>query len=357
MAQNNRVVNAFDDEMYAKEFNATINFVFNVFSSIVGNIASNVAPLTAGLLPAYLTYRHIFETLGYDAWVAWAGAITVEFLGLGSGNELMKIWFHNNFIAKTKEEKLPLLNAGVAVTWYILIMVVFNVIMEAYPESKVWKITAIALFATLALPGYMLVSGRTLRIQMEQNAEQLAFLQAEDERIADENRVANERFAIEHADESEQALARIRLEDARLQAAAELHAKLEMQKLKHQQKMDRIAIDLEREREQTSRKALELSESFRNDTETFRKFPKEQLDGSVTFGKLPTDWRSLRPTLDVSGLEFWASINPTQVKELSAQYQVDVKTITNWRSRSIAELESLRQNPANAGEFEDVPNG
>lgn len=336
--------NAFDDEQFAKEANASIDLVFNIFSSIVGNIASNLAPLTAGILPAYLTYHHIRFTLEYDPWVAWAGAITVEFLGLGSGNELMKIWFHNKHIAKVPEEKLPLLNAGISTTWYVLIMVIFNVILEADPESSFWRITAIALFATLALPGYMLVSGRTLRIQMEQNAERIAFEQAEAQRIADENRVAQERYALEHAQNAAQAIASQQAENERLQKAAELDAQLKIQEMKHRQKMEKIALELRLEEERTSRKALELSETSRNDAETFRNFPKGQTDGSESFGNLPTDWRSLRPTLGTDGLKFWASINPTQVKELSATYKVDVKTITNWRSRSIAELEAMQQN-------------
>jgi hypothetical protein len=146
----------------AEMVNEAIDVVFDWFSSIVGNIASNIAPLLAGILPAYMTWHHIDTVLQYPEWVAWAGAGLVEFLGLGAGQEIMEVWSHNRKY-KDAKAKMPFLNSGAAAAWYILIMVVFNVILEAQPNSMFWKIFAQALFATLAIAGYALFSAKTLR--------------------------------------------------------------------------------------------------------------------------------------------------------------------------------------------------
>jgi hypothetical protein len=121
-----------------------------------------MAPLLAGILPAYLTWNHIINVLHYPDWVAWAGAGLVEFLGLGAGQEIMEVWNHNRKY-KDAKAKMPFLNSGAAAVWYILIMVVFNVVLEAAPNSMFWKIFAQALFATLAIAGYALYSAKTLR--------------------------------------------------------------------------------------------------------------------------------------------------------------------------------------------------
>ncbi len=146
----------------AEKLNETIDLVFDWFSAIIGNIASNLAPLLAGILPAYMTWHHIVTVLLYPEWVAWAGAGLVEFLGLGAGQEIMEVWNHNRKY-KDAKAKMPFLNSGAAAAWYILIMVVFNVILEAQPHSNFWKIFAQALFATLAIAGYALFSAKTLR--------------------------------------------------------------------------------------------------------------------------------------------------------------------------------------------------
>jgi len=69
-------------------------------------------------------------------------------------------------------------------------MVSFNVILEAQPNSVFWKIVSIALFATLAIPAYTLVAGKTLRMEWKNER-----TQALAERRA--NR-ANERTSAEH---------------------------------------------------------------------------------------------------------------------------------------------------------------
>lgn len=228
------IPNEFDRRELSDVANDAINFVFDTFSNVVGNIASNVAPLTAGLLPAYLTYTHIADVLTYDTWVAWAGAITVEFLGLGAGNELMKVWHHNKYVAEKETDRLPVLNATLAAAWYILIMIVFNIILEAAPNSMSWRIAAVALFATLAVPGYMLVAGRTLRIQWQKQTEA---------RLAETNEL---KVRLEENEaEAELEIERLRMANERELKVAEFQAKKEMADLRHRQKMEALAYEHE----------------------------------------------------------------------------------------------------------------
>lgn len=144
--------------------NRLVDILFDFLSSVIGNFASNIVPLLAGILPAYLTWSHIVNVLDFPNWVGLAGAGVIEFIGLGAGNELMKVWNHNRKY-KDRTNQMPMFAPFLTAFWYVAIMVAFNVILEAQPNSTFWKIVSIALFATLAIPAYTLVAGKTLRME------------------------------------------------------------------------------------------------------------------------------------------------------------------------------------------------
>lgn len=144
--------------------NQLVDMFFDFLSSVIGNFSSNVVPLLAGILPAYLTWKHITGVLMFPFWVGLAGAGVIEFIGLGAGNELMKVWNHNRRYNDEKN-KMPILAPTLTAFWYVGIMITFNVILEAFPTSVFWKIVSVALFATLAIPAYALVAGKTLRTE------------------------------------------------------------------------------------------------------------------------------------------------------------------------------------------------
>lgn len=77
-------------------------------------------------------------------------------------------------------------------------------------------------------------------------------------------------------------------------------------------------------REKRSESSRKVSESFRNTSE-----------GSET---LPKDWRKLRPVLSETEVANLASLDTAGVKELSHRYQVEEKTIYNWRLYARKEL-------------------
>ena len=156
----------------SESINRFVDILFDFLSSVIGNFASNIVPLLAGILPAYLTWSHIVNVLGFPNWVGLAGAGVIEFIGLGAGNELMKVWNHNRKY-KDKSNQMPMLAPFLTGFWYVAIMVSFNVILEAQPNSVFWKIVSIALFATLAIPAYTLVAGKTLRMEWKNERTQI----------------------------------------------------------------------------------------------------------------------------------------------------------------------------------------
>lgn len=53
---------------------------------------------------------------------------------------------------------------------------------------------------------------------------------------------------------------------------------------------------------------------------------------------LPKDWRSLRPKLSDADVANMASMSAEQVKEFSKKYDIDVRTVTNWRAYARKEV-------------------
>lgn len=71
------------------------------------------------------------------------------------------------------------------------------------------------------------------------------------------------------------------------------------------------------------------SESFRKVSESSRQFSEN----------FPKDWRKLRPTLSETDVANFASLDTEGVKELSRRYQVEEKTVYNWRLYARKELD------------------
>ncbi len=150
-------------------FNEATDGFFDFVSSIVGNVASNIAPLGVGIMPAYLTYQHVVYTLMFPNWVGWCSAAVIELMGLGAAQETMIVWNQRRRF-KDERNKMPIWAPLTSVVWYVVIMIVFNILLEIKitDPGLTWlkegiHIFAVALFATLAIPGYTLVAAKTLR--------------------------------------------------------------------------------------------------------------------------------------------------------------------------------------------------
>lgn len=143
------------------EINDVIDAFFDIVNRLFANIATNIAPLMVGILPATITWYHIKNELGFDPWIAWAGALVIEFLGFGSAAIWFEFFQHNKKY-KDEKNKMMMWTPSMAFGWYLSIMIVFNVMLDAWPESRWIHILSIALFSTLAIPAYALVSAKLL---------------------------------------------------------------------------------------------------------------------------------------------------------------------------------------------------
>jgi uncharacterized protein YijF (DUF1287 family) len=70
-------------------------------------------------------------------------------------------------------------------------------------------------------------------------------------------------------------------------------------------------------------------------TERQEKVTEDEQKVSENF---PKDWRHLRPTLSDQDVANLANLSSEQVKEFSKKHDIDVRTITNWRSYARKEL-------------------
>ncbi|MFZ5821645.1 MAG: hypothetical protein ACOYYJ_17245 [Chloroflexota bacterium] len=78
-------------------------------------------------------------------------------------------------------------------------------------------------------------------------------------------------------------------------------------------------------------------------SETFGNFQNQAPDG---LPGLPGDWRSLRPGLDLDGLQYYARLTPAEAREVAARHGVTERTVLNWRAQALEELRSLEWTPA-----------
>lgn len=68
------------------------------------------------------------------------------------------------------------------------------------------------------------------------------------------------------------------------------------------------------------------------------KLPKVSDEEQKVSRNLPKDWRHLRPTLSDADVANLANLSSEQVREVSVRYDVDARTVTNWRSYARKEI-------------------
>ena len=122
------------------------------------------APWLAPVVPAYMVYGAMQAELGFDQWVAVAGALVVEFLGLSAITTTFQFWDWNDS-KNQKDPRAPLAVAIAAAVFYLVVVLTVNVILDqATPAHKVAK----ALLSSLSV-----IAGIVLAIR-SQHARRLA---------------------------------------------------------------------------------------------------------------------------------------------------------------------------------------
>jgi uncharacterized membrane protein YidH (DUF202 family) len=121
---------------------------------------STFVPYAVPVIPAYLTYHHTINEMGFPSWVALTAAFVVEALGLASVATAVRFWQHNKKY-KTDANRAPFKLAVMVYLFYIVVVIVVNVVLELVAQTRNgWVILSIALFSLLSFPASVLISIR-----------------------------------------------------------------------------------------------------------------------------------------------------------------------------------------------------
>lgn len=130
------------------------------------DLLSALVPYAVPVIPAYLTFFHTRDLMGFPSSVAYTAAFVVEVLGLTSVSTAIRFWRHNKRY-KADNNKAPFWLAVFVYIFYIVIVLAVNVILEIVDGSRGgWIITAIGLFSLLSVPSGVLISIRTQYSEM-----------------------------------------------------------------------------------------------------------------------------------------------------------------------------------------------
>jgi hypothetical protein len=143
-----------------KRFFEWLSNVINGAESSFLNFLGALVPYAVPVIPAYLTFYHTRDMMDFPDWVAWTAAFAVEVLGMTSVSTAIRFYRHNQKY-KREENKAPFKLAMGVYVFYIVVVLVVNIILEIVDGSRNhWVIIAIGLFSLLSFPSGVLVSIR-----------------------------------------------------------------------------------------------------------------------------------------------------------------------------------------------------
>jgi hypothetical protein len=131
-----------------------------------------IVPYFVPVIPAYLTFYHTRDLMGFPSWVAAVSAFVVEVLGITSVSTAIRFYRHNQKY-KASQNKAPFLLAILVYVFYIVVVMTVNVLLEVVDGAREYTIIwAIGLFSLLSFPSGVLVSIRSQYKEMlEERAE------------------------------------------------------------------------------------------------------------------------------------------------------------------------------------------
>lgn len=140
-------------------FDILNDLIRNTENSFV-NFLSAFAPWLAPLVPSYMTWEHAVGVLGFPVLIALAAALVVEILGFTAVSTYLSFWFYNR--KKVAESKrAPTGIVIVAFSFYLVLIVFSNVLLDTFPGQAWAEIAVRALFTFQTIPAAMLVAVRT----------------------------------------------------------------------------------------------------------------------------------------------------------------------------------------------------
>jgi hypothetical protein len=250
-------------------------------------LAIFVLPILAPIVPASLTGLHLYKLFlevfrfssNWSAALSIVIAIVLEMLGYVGAISFIQSVFR---LVKTWNALyiLPSVLNGLAYIFYLILMFLVNYKLGEYFQTPQIINTIVGLLSFVTVPTGLLAANYLSQKELK-NDEKEERLERRDER----------------------------LEKARIKAG-------------------KVSRNLS-ESSVTYQKDVEVSESSQN------------LSGNLpeTYNEtFPKDWRKLRKILSTKDLESLANLSPEGIRKVSAKYQVDERTVINWRINARKEL-------------------
>lgn len=118
---------------------------------------SAIIPWLVPIIPAYLTGYHVIMELGLPVWAGWVIGAIIEGLGLASMSRTIAFWENNRKYSKDSN-KMPIIVPLGTYIWYLVIVIVVNVLLERASGASIIRIWTVGLLATLSVPTAALIS-------------------------------------------------------------------------------------------------------------------------------------------------------------------------------------------------------
>lgn len=145
-------------------FDRANGYIRDTEASLV-NLLSAIAPWGAPLIPATMTYKGMMDVLKFGKEMAFVGAGIVEILGLATISTALGFWQNNRSPRVAAYKKMPVEIPVICFVWYLLVVLVVNVLLEApwqAGEQIYVNLVARALLTTLSIPAAVTLAIRTI---------------------------------------------------------------------------------------------------------------------------------------------------------------------------------------------------
>ena len=131
------------------------------------DLVSAVTPWLAPVIPAAIAFKHMRDPLMFPWWLAFIGAVVIEFLGLSAIHTAVQFWTWNQRKRKSDASAPVAMPVAIGVFYLILVLSV-NVILAEWD----WKyVTAVTLLSLVSVPAGIVIA---IRAQHAAYVEQLA---------------------------------------------------------------------------------------------------------------------------------------------------------------------------------------
>ncbi len=140
-------------------FDRIVRFLDHTEVSFV-TLLAKVIPLLVPIIPAYVGYSHVTDTvtgLGFDPWAGWVYGAVIEGLGYAAIYKAVQFWEHNRKYTADKNQA-PLQMAVVIYVVYLVVTLIVNVVLDYKAGVVLYKVLALGLISLLSVPAGLLMS-------------------------------------------------------------------------------------------------------------------------------------------------------------------------------------------------------